>query len=191
MADVPIVLFESQAAWRAWLEAHHNKTPEGLWLKLAKKDSGHVSVSYAEALDEALCFGWIDGQKNKFDDQFWLQKFTPRRRSSPWSRINRDKALTLIEQGRMQPAGMAEVERAQADGRWEAAYAGQRTITVPEDLQAALAQNPQAQTFFEQLNSANRYAILFHITTARKPETRQKRITEWVEKLVAGQKPHN
>ena len=187
MSDLPITLFESEQTWEQWLEDNHT-TSQGLWMKIAKKDSGHASVSYQEALTVALCFGWIDGQKNKFDDQYWLQKFTPRRAKSVWSKINREKALTLIEQGKMREAGLREVERAQQDGRWEAAYDTQSRATVPDDFQQALDANPEAKAFFETLNSANRYAILFQINGAKKAETRQRRIEKYIAMLNDKQK---
>jgi uncharacterized protein YdeI (YjbR/CyaY-like superfamily) len=187
MTELPIIPFETEQAWEQWLEENHTSSP-GMWLKIAKKDSGHPSITYQQALDIALCFGWIDGQKNKFDDAYWLQKFTPRRTKSPWSRINREKVTTLIEQGKMRQAGLEEVERAQADGRWDAAYESQSRITVPDDFQAALDANPEAQAFFEGLNSANRYAILYRITTAKKPETRQKRIARFIDMLAENKK---
>lgn len=189
MSALPEIPFETDSAWETWLAENHN-TSQGLWLKLAKKESGIASVTYAGALEVALCYGWIDGQKNKFDATWWLQKFTPRRARSPWSRINRDKVDVLIAQGRMQPAGLAEVERARADGRWEVAYHSQSTIAVPEDLQAALDAEPAASAFFAQLDRVNRYAVLYRITTAKKPETRQKRIEQYVAMLAAGQKLH-
>ncbi len=184
MTDLPIMPFESKAAWEQWLEEHHAE-PQGLWLKIAKKGSGHHSVTYTEALDVALCFGWIDGQKDKFDAEYFLQKFTPRRKKSGWSQVNVDKAKSLIEQGKMRAAGLAEIERAQADGRWAAAYASQSKITVPDDFQATLNQHPAAQEFFNQLNSVNRYAILYRITTAKKTETRQKHIEKYIAMLNA------
>lgn len=159
-------------------------------MKIAKKESGQASVSYQEALDVALCFGWIDGQKGKFDEQFWLQKFTPRRKKSAWSRINREKIEVLIAQGKMREAGLREVEAAKADGRWERAYASQRMMTIPEDFQKALDEHPEAQAFFAQLNSANRYAFLYRITTAKKSETRQKRIETFIAMLSAKKKLH-
>jgi uncharacterized protein YdeI (YjbR/CyaY-like superfamily) len=183
MVDLPIIAFESQAAWEAWLEDNH-ASHAGIWAKIAKKDSGHQTADYQALLTGALCYGWIDGQKNKFDEQYWLQKFTPRRKKSIWSQVNCQKALDLIAQGVMRPAGLLEVERAQQDGRWDAAYAPQSSITVPEDFQAALDANPSAKAFFETLKSANRYSFLFRVTTAKKPETRQKRIQEFVEKLA-------
>jgi uncharacterized protein YdeI (YjbR/CyaY-like superfamily) len=187
LADLPVITFDSDGAWAEWLEANH-ATSEGLWLKIAKKDSGHASVDYQQALSIALCFGWIDGQKDKFDEQYWLQKFTPRRPKSPWSRINQQKAIELIAQGKMREPGLKEIERAKADGRWEAAYESQSKITVPDDFQTALDKNPAAQAFFNQLNSVNRYAILYRITTAKKADTRQKRIDKFITMLNASEK---
>jgi uncharacterized protein YdeI (YjbR/CyaY-like superfamily) len=187
MTELPILSFDNEAAWETWLEANYTTSP-GLWLKIAKKESGHTTVLYPEALNVALCFGWIDGQKNKFDDEFWLQKFTPRRAKSVWSVVNREKVAELIAQGRMREAGMKEIERAKADGRWDAAYQPQSRIGVPEDFQAALDQHPEAKAFFEQLNSANRYAILYNITTAKKPETRRQRIEKFIAMLNAKEK---
>ena len=189
MPDLPIIAFESEAAWEKWLEENHAASP-GLWLKIAKKESGHATVSYQEALGVALCFGWIDGQKDKFDDQYWLQKFTPRRRKSPWSKINREKTEALIKADKMREAGLREVESARQDGRWEAAYHSQSSITVPDDLQAAFDANPKAKAFFDTLNSSNRYAVLYRVTTAKKPETRQKRIADLVQMLAEGRKIH-
>lgn len=185
MVELPVLGFESQQEWESWLEENH-AISQGARLKLAKKGSGRTSVSYAEAVESALCYGWIDGQSNRLDDVYWLQKFTPRRARSPWSQINKGKVQTLIEQGRMRPAGLREIERAQADGRWDAAYEPSSRIAVPEDLQAALDQNPEARDFFATLNSANRYAVLYRITTAKKPDTRQRRIAQYVEMLAAG-----
>jgi uncharacterized protein YdeI (YjbR/CyaY-like superfamily) len=189
VAELPIITFESETEWEAWLKENHT-TSQGLWLKIAKKDSGHTSVLYPEALNVALCYGWIDGQKNKFDEAFWLQKFTPRRAKSIWSRVNQDKVAALIAEGKMQEAGLKEIERAKADGRWEAAYESQSRITVPEDFQAALNENPKAQAFFDQLNSTNRYAILFRVTTAKKEDTRKKRIETLIAMLNANEKIH-
>lgn len=178
----------SAQAWGEWLAKHHADS-KGVWLHLAKKGNGG-GVTYAEALEHALCWGWIDGQKKAHDDQTWLQRFTPRGPRSGWSRINRDKATGLIAKGRMQPPGLAQVERAQADGRWDAAYEPMRSATVPEDLAAALAANPRAQAFFPQLSSANRYAILYRVQTAKKPETRARRISELVAMLARGETIH-
>jgi uncharacterized protein YdeI (YjbR/CyaY-like superfamily) len=180
------VAFPTAAAWRAWLTEHH-ASANGLWLKIAKKATAEGTLSYAEALDEALCFGWIDAQKRGLDDDYWLQRFTPRRRGSRWSKINTQKADALIAARRMQPAGLAEVEGARADGRWDAAYAGSRSITVPDDLAAALAANPAAAEFFSTLNSVNRYAILYRIGTVKRPDTRARKIAQYVE-MLAGHK---
>jgi uncharacterized protein YdeI (YjbR/CyaY-like superfamily) len=179
--------FATQQDWEAWLDEHHAETP-GLWLKIAKQAAGRPSVTYAEALESALCYGWIDGQKASFDDAHWLQKFTPRRARSGWSRVNREKATALIAAGRMRPAGLQEVERAKADGRWDAAYDSQRAITVPADLQSALDAEPEAKAFFATLDSHNRYAILYRIQTAKKPETRAARIQTFVEMLAQRRK---
>jgi uncharacterized protein YdeI (YjbR/CyaY-like superfamily) len=179
---LPIIQFASQQEWEAWLEAHHG-TSKGLWLKIAKKESGIDSVSYPEALECALCYGWIDGQKASHDGQFWLQKFTPRGRTSKWSRVNRDGATELLRQGRMKPSGRVQMERAQQDGRWDAAYEGQRDMTVPEELQRELDNHPAAQAFFATLNSRNRYAILYRIQDAKRPETRARRIEQFIAML--------
>ena len=187
--DLPIVPFDSQRAWEKWLDTHH-ATSQGLWLKIAKNGSGIASVSYAEALEVALCYGWIDGQKGSFDERFWLQLFTPRRPRSKWSKVNREKITALIEQGRMKPAGLKEVELARADGRWDAAYDSQKNATVPEDLQHELEKNPKALKFFASLDSANRYAILFRLHDAKKPETRARRITKFVTMLGEHKKLH-
>ncbi len=184
--NLPILLFETQQDWEAWLAGHHVEAG-GAWLKIAKKATGANSVSYAEALESALCYGWIDGQKATFDEQYWLQKFSPRRSKSIWSKVNCDKAMALIAEGRMQPAGLRQVESAKADGRWEQAYASQSKMTVPDDLQSELDKNPAAQEFFNTLNSVNRYAILFRIQTAKKAETRSARIRKFVEMLAKGE----
>ncbi len=182
-----IIGFATQQDWEAWL-AEHYADPTGIWLKIAKKATGTQSISYAEALEGALCYGWIDGQKAAFDEQYWLQKFTPRRPKSIWSQINRDKANALIEAGRMQPSGLRQVDLARADGRWDAAYAGQSSATVPDDLQEALDKNPLARDFFLTLNSVNRYAIIFRVQTAKKAETRAAKIQKFVEMLAKGEK---
>ena len=179
--------FGSAGEWEAWLEQHHADS-SGVWLKLAKKGAGVPSVTYAEAVEAALCFGWIDGQKAALDERFWLQKFTPRRPRSVWSKINREKAERLIRDGRMRPAGRREVEAAKADGRWDAAYDAPSTATVPDDLRAALDANPAAAEFFAGLNSANRYAILHRVQTAKRPETRARRIAQLVAMLADGRK---
>jgi uncharacterized protein YdeI (YjbR/CyaY-like superfamily) len=187
--ELPIMSFATQQDWETWL-AEHCADPTGIWLKFAKKGAGILSISYAEALEGALCYGWIDGQKAAFDEQYWLQKFTPRRAKSIWSQINCDKATTLIEAGRIQPTGLRQIELAKADGRWDAAYAGQSKATVPDDLQQALDKNPQARDFFLTLNSINRYAILFRVQTAKKAETRASRIQKFVDMLAKGEMLH-
>ena len=182
-SDLEAVLFPSAAAWQDWLDSEHARSP-GLWLKLAKKDAPEPTISYAEALDVALCFGWIDAQTRGLDNEYWLKRFTPRRPQSKWSKINTDKAEELIAFGRMRPAGLREVEKAKADGRWDAAYLGPRTITVPDDLAQALAANPAAANFFAAISSVNRYAILYRISTVKRPETRAKKISQYVEMLA-------
>jgi uncharacterized protein YdeI (YjbR/CyaY-like superfamily) len=184
-----IVAFESAEAFEAWLGENHAASL-GVWLKLRKKGLGVVALDYAQALDVALCYGWIDGQKAKFDDLWWLQRFTPRKPSSKWSKINRDKVAALIEQGRMRPPGQAEIDRAEADGRWAAAYDGSKTATVPDDLATALATDPAAAAFFETLDRQNRYAILYRIHDAKKAETRARRIEKYVAMLAKGEKLH-
>jgi uncharacterized protein YdeI (YjbR/CyaY-like superfamily) len=181
--SLPVISFESGEAFESWLATEHASSA-GIWLKIAKKGSATQTISYADALAVALCYGWIDGQKGKLDDDFWLQRFTPRKPGSRWSRINTDRATELIESGRMRPAGQAEVDRAKADGRWAAAYASSSTITVPDDLAAELSRNDQARAFFETLSGANRYAILYRVTTARRPETRAQRIATYVAMLA-------
>ena len=174
--------FEDQQAWADWLHVNH-ATSSGLWIQLAKKASARRSVSYAEAVEVALCYGWIDGQSKSYDEASWLQKFTPRRSRSIWSKTNREKAERLISQGRMQPAGFAAMDRAKEDGRWDAAYDSPRVATVPAEFQAALERNPQASAFFCTLNSRNRFAILFRIQTARTPATRTRRIERFIRML--------
>lgn len=179
MAGLPVVAFASVPECEAWFAEHHADLA-GLWLKIGK--AGMVeTVGYAEALDVALCYGWIDGQKRGYDEFYWLQRFTPRRARSKWSRINRDKAEALIAAGRMLPAGQARIDSAKADGRWAEAYAGQKSATVPEDLAAALAADAEAQAFFDTLTGANRYAILYRVQDAKKPETRAARIAKFVQ----------
>jgi uncharacterized protein YdeI (YjbR/CyaY-like superfamily) len=185
--DLPVQHFPTQKDWEAWLDANHATSP-GIWLRIAKKSSGIPTVTYDEAVEAALCYGWIDGQKKSYDDLFWLQKFTKRGARSVWSKINRNKAEALIASGRMRPAGLRAVEAAKADGRWEAAYDGPATISVPEDLQAALDANEAARACFATLNRTNRNAILWRIQTARRPETRAKRIEQFVAMLERGEK---
>jgi uncharacterized protein YdeI (YjbR/CyaY-like superfamily) len=179
--------FDDRAAWAAWLRDHHD-TSTIVWVRIAKKGTGQTSVTYDEAVEVALCYGWIDGQGKRENEVYWLQKFTPRSKRSMWSKRNREKALALIERGEMRPAGLAEVERAQRDGRWDAAYDAASQITVPDDLQAALDEAPAAQAFFARLDSRNRYAILHRIQTVRRPETRAKRIQEFVQMLADNRK---
>ncbi|HRX56421.1 MAG TPA: YdeI/OmpD-associated family protein [Verrucomicrobiales bacterium] len=189
IAEQPIVPFASAAAFRRWLKANHAKH-QGIWMQLAKKDSGIASITYAEALDEALCYGWIDGQKKSHDAQYWLQKFTRRGPRSVWSKINIGHIERLTGEGRMQSAGQAAVEAAKADGRWEQAYHSSRTHEVPEDFLEAVRAHAEAKAFFDTLNQANRYAIYFRLTTAQKPETRARRFEQLLEMLKRGEKLH-
>jgi len=186
---LPVLPFASAAAWEAWLEREHDRAP-GVWLKIAKKATGIATVTHAEALDVALCFGWIDGQRLPFDATWFLQRFTPRKRGSRWSKINTQHVERLTAAGRMRPAGLAQVEAARADGRWEDAYHGQRTATVPPDLQAALDANPTAAAFFATLRGQNRYAVLYRVQDAKRPETRARRIARFVAMLERGETLH-
>lgn len=186
-AELPILSAETSEGWAAWLEENHAAS-KGVWLKLAKKGSGLRSPTYAQALEVALCYGWIDGQKKAHDETAWLQKFTPRGARSIWSKVNREKALKLIERGWMKPAGLVAIEQAKKNGQWDAAYESQSKATVPEDFQAALDQSPQARAFFATLNRVNRYAILFRIQTAKKAETRSRRIEQFIAMLEKGEK---
>lgn len=187
--ELPIIAFASRDAFAAWLAEHHEASP-GLWVKIAKKASGIATVTHAEALETALCHGWIDGQRRALDDVYFLQRYTPRTKRSKWSKINCASAERLIAAGAMRPRGLREVEAAKADGRWDAAYDGARAITVPDDLQAALDANPKAKAFFETLTGSNRYAVLYRIQDAKKPETRARRIEKFVTMLAAGEKLH-
>ena len=187
--DQPMLTFPDLTGWEKWLADEHTGAP-GLWLKLAKKGCSETTVSYAEALDVALCFGWIDGQKRSLDDDYWLQRFTPRKPGSKWSKINRGKAEALIAAGRMRPAGLREVEAAKADGRWAAAYDGQGTATVPDDLRQALDADEDAAAFFATLDRGNRYAILYRIHEAKKPQTRAARVAKFVAMLRDHQTVH-
>ena len=181
-----MIAFASAADWERWLEENHEAS-DGVWVKIAKKGTGIESVRYPEVLDVALCFGWIDGRREALDEQYFLQRFTPRRPRSRWSRINRDKAQALIAQGRMRSAGQAEVDAARADGRWDAAYESQKTATIPDDLRRELDARPEARAFFEQLSSQNRYAILYRLQDAKRPETRARRLEKFVAMLEAGE----
>jgi uncharacterized protein YdeI (YjbR/CyaY-like superfamily) len=187
--DLPIIPFASRDAWGAWLEGQH-ATSDGLWLKFAKKYSGLETVTYDQAVEIALCYGWIDGQVRSFDEDYYLQRFTPRRPKSKWSKINRQKATKLIERGEMKPAGLREVERAKADGRWDDAYDAPSTATVPEDLKRALGKNEIAREFFATLDRRNRYTILYQIQDAKRPETRARRIAKYVAMLAEREKPY-
>ena len=190
MADLlPLLSFPDAPAWDAWLSEHHAGAP-GAWLKIARKGALEPTVSYADALTVALCHGWIDGQKGRLDEDYWRQRFTPRRPGSKWSKINADKATALIEAGLMRPAGLREVEAARADGRWDSAYASQSTAAVPDDLAQALAADERAGAFFATLDRANRYAILYRIADAKRPETRARRIATFVAMLSEHRKIH-
>ncbi len=189
MPEQPVIAFATAAQFRQWLTRHHADHP-GIWLRIAKKASGIPTVSYAEALDEALCVGWIDGQKRTFDETAFLQKFTRRGKRSVWSKINVGHVARLEREGRMQPAGLAAVEAAKADGRWDASYHGVRTAEMPEEFLTALAQEPDAQAIFRTLNKTERYGFFFRITTARRPDTRRKRIADCVARLKRGERRH-
>jgi uncharacterized protein YdeI (YjbR/CyaY-like superfamily) len=181
--------FATREDWRAWLDVNH-PTSRGVFLLIARKGSGRQTVSYAEALEVALCYGWIDGRKQRHDESGWLQKFTPRGARSVWSKLNRERAEALISSGQMRPHGLAEVARAKADGRWAEAYDSQSTAVVSDDLQAALEAHPEAKAFFETLDSANRYAILWRLQTAKKAETRERRLRQFIEMLARHEKLH-
>jgi uncharacterized protein YdeI (YjbR/CyaY-like superfamily) len=187
--ELPIIPFASRDAWEAGLEGQH-ATSEGLWLKFAKKGSGLETVTYDQAVDVALRYGWIDDQVRRFDEDYYLQRFSPRRPRSKWSKINRKKATELIERGEMKPAGLREVERAKADGRWDAAYDAPSTAVVPDDLRRDLEKNDTAREFFSELDGRNRYAIVYQIQDAKKPETRARRIAKYVAMLVEHKKPY-
>jgi uncharacterized protein YdeI (YjbR/CyaY-like superfamily) len=187
MTDEPILTPANRREWEAWLRENHAKSA-GVWVRIAKKTPG--ALTYAEALDIALCYGWIDARKKGESAAAWLQRFNPRAKRSIWSKINRQKALALIEAGKMKPAGLKEVDRAKGDGRWEAAYDSPKTATVPEDLQVALDANPRAKAFFATVSSQNRYAVLWRIQTVKKAETRARKIRELVEMLEQGKTIH-
>ena len=187
--DDPRVYAETPAKFEAWLKKNH-ATSDGIWLAIAKKAGAAKSVSYVEAVEIALCWGWIDGQKQKLDDDHSLQRFTPRRPRSNWSKVNVDRIEALTKAKRMQPSGLAEVEKAKADGRWAKAYDSPSNMTVPDDLAAALKKNKQAAAFFETINASNRYAILWRIQDAKKPETRASRIEKFVAMLAEGKTLH-
>ena len=187
--DLPIFPFANKKKWTDWLAKRHDKS-SGVWLKLAKNDSGIASVTYDEAVESALCYGWIDGQKKGFDQKFWLQKFTPRGPKSIWSKINTEKVERLIKSGEMKLVGLKAVEAAKKDGRWAQAYESQKNISVPQDFQTALDKNKKAKAFFATLKNSERYSFLFRITTAKKAETRAKRIQQFVHMLEKNEKIH-
>ncbi len=187
-AGIEPVFFDGPEAFEAWLEAH-GSTADGLWIRMAKKNTRIVSLDWTRAVEVALCFGWIDGQARRIDDQWFMQRFTPRRARSIWSKVNRQKVEALVAAGRMRPAGLAEVQRAKDDGRWDAAYDGMATASVPDDLAAALEQAGMTDAF-TALSAQNRYAILHRVQTAKRPETRARRIAQFVELLAAGGTPY-
>jgi uncharacterized protein YdeI (YjbR/CyaY-like superfamily) len=186
---IPTLEFKTTKTFETWLAKNHENS-NGLWLKIFKKDSGEKTISYAEALDVALCYGWIDGQKKGFDEQAWLQKFCPRKAKSIWSKINTGHVERLIKEGRMEPAGLKAIEQAKADGSWEKAYDSPSNMTIPEDFLKELSKNKKAETFFKDLNKTNLFSIGFRLGTAKKPETREKRMKEIIEMLAKGEKFH-
>lgn len=186
-AEWPVVLFEEQQAWESWLEEHY-QSAVGVRLQIAKKNSGITSVSYDDALEVALCYGWIDSRKESWDEKLWIQRFGPRGARSIWSQVNKDKVDRLLREGRMRPAGLQAVELAKQNGKWDAAYEPQSRSTVPDDLVLKFGEHPEAKLFFETLNNQNKYAILFRIQSAKKPETRAKRIEQFIEMLERGEK---
>jgi uncharacterized protein YdeI (YjbR/CyaY-like superfamily) len=188
-ADGPLLEFPDREAWANWLAEHGESSP-GVWLKLARKDGGERSVTHAEALDVALCHGWIDGRKGRIDERHWKQRFTPRTARSRWSKRNRERAEQLLARGEMAPAGVREIDAARADGRWEAAYDSPAMAEVPPDLQSALDADPAAAAFFADLDRANRYAILYRLQEARRPETRARRLEKFVAMLREGRRIH-
>lgn len=186
----PKLTFATQEDWESWLDSN-GEAASGVWLRLAKRSAKQPTLTYAQALESALCYGWIDGQKQVENEDYWLQRFTPRTAKSIWSKINKARAEVLISNGRMRPAGLNEVNRAKQDGRWQAAYASASASTVPDDLQQALDCNPKAKKFFATLNSQNRYAILFRVQNVKKAETRARKISEFIDMLNKGEKIHS
>jgi uncharacterized protein YdeI (YjbR/CyaY-like superfamily) len=186
---LPVILFETEKPWADWLS--ENLTSTGIWVRLAKKNSGIKSIDYFQALEIALCYGWIDGLKNAFDEVSWIQRFTPRKPASKWSKINKEKALKLIETGKMQPSGLAAIEISKTKGTWDTAYDSQKNTTVPDDLLAELDKNPEAAAFFTSLNSVNRYAIIYRLQTSRTPELRAKKLAGFIEMLIQKKKIYN
>ena len=189
-SEPPIKSFASSSQWKKWLATNHSKSDVGIWLRIFKKDSGEATITYDEALDEALCYGWIDGQKKAYDEKSWLQKFTPRRAKSIWSKRNQSRVAQLIEEKRMQPSGLKEIERAKKDGRWEKAYDSPSKMEIPADFLSLLKKDKKAYEFFKTLNKANTFAIAWRLQTAKKPETRQKRMEVLLEMMKKGQKIH-
>jgi uncharacterized protein YdeI (YjbR/CyaY-like superfamily) len=189
MGELAVMSCKSWREFRSWLSKNHDRS-DGVWLRVYKKDSGVATVTYAEALDQALCFGWIDGQKKPLDDRSWLQKFTPRRPKSGWSKRNTQHAERLIESGEMAPGGLKEVHSAKADGRWKSAYDSFANAAVPEDFLNELGKNKTAKAFFETLNKTNLYSIAYRLQTAKKPETRERRTRTIIEMLARGEKFH-
>lgn len=187
MVPVEIIAFDSAEEWHRWLANSHARS-EGVWLRIFKKSVGRKTVTYDEALDGALCYGWIDGQKKSYDEQSWLQKFTPRQRKSIWSKRNKAHVERLIKAKKMQPAGMREVESAKQDGRWDVAYDSPSTAEMPQDFMAELSKNKKAKAFFDTLNKANRYSIAWRLQTAKKPETRARRLREFISMMERGEK---
>ncbi|HWQ96926.1 MAG TPA: YdeI/OmpD-associated family protein [Clostridia bacterium] len=185
-ADLPTILFESQPAFEEWLK--NNTSSLGVWLQLAKKNSSVTSVTYDEAVESALCYGWIDSQKKAFDEKTWIQKFTPRGAKSYWSKVNTQKAEALIASGRMTPHGLRAIETAKQNGNWDNAYTAQSIATLPEDFAAELQQNTKAKSFYDSLNSQNKYAIIFRLQHAKKPETRTRHIAQFLDMLEKGEK---
>jgi uncharacterized protein YdeI (YjbR/CyaY-like superfamily) len=188
-AELSIKLFQAQTDWDKWLAKNHDQSP-GIWMKFAKKNSGETSINYTEAMEEALRYGWIDSQTKRFDEKLYLQKFTPRRSKSIWSKINVAKVEKLIKEGRMMPSGLLQVEHAKADGRWAAAYGGQSKMTIPDDFQKALNSSPKAKEFYETMGSSNRYAILFRLHHYKRPETKAANIKKFIKMLEEGKKFH-
>ncbi len=187
--EQPIIEFRTQSEWRDWLLDNHDNS-DGIWMRLYKKKSGIPSIEIGQALDEALCFGWIDGQRKTYDEQSYLQKYTPRRKRSIWSKINTGKIEALSKEGKMHPAGLLEVEKAKADGRWAKAYDSPANMQVPDDFVEAISKFPEAMDFYNSLNKTNRYAIAFRLQTAKKQETRTKRMAAMIEMMKNGEKFH-
>lgn len=186
---LPVILFETHELWSSWLEENGSST--GIWVRIAKKASGIQSINYQQALEVALCFGWIDGLKKTYDEKTWIQRFTARKPNSKWSKVNKEKALNLIADGKMKASGLAAIQVAKQKGIWDTAYDSQKNATVPEDLQNELDNNPEAAEFFKSLESVNRYAILYRLQTARTPELRAKKLKQFVEMLLRKEKIHN